>query len=77
MKNYVANGGTASVKAILPAGVGENDTEPTFDPNAFKTCDWSEFYPDDAEEPMPPMMPQERGHGVVTSCFVDADHAGC
>jgi hypothetical protein len=53
-----------------------DDTEPIFDPNAFKVCDWSEFYPD-AEEALPPSMPQERGHGVVTSCFVDADHAGC
>jgi hypothetical protein len=53
-----------------------DDTEPYFDPTAFKTCDWSEFYPD-AKEPLPPSMPQERGHGVVTSCFVDADHAGC
>jgi hypothetical protein len=53
-----------------------DDTEPTFDPNAFKTCDWSEFYPD-AEEALPTTMPQERGHGVMTSCFVDADHAGC
>jgi hypothetical protein len=53
-----------------------DDTEPTFDPNAFKICDWSEFYPG-AEEALPLMIPQERGHGVVTSCFVDADHAGC
>ena len=53
-----------------------DDTEPIFDPNAFKVCDWSEFYPD-AEEALPSMTPQERGHGVVTSCFVDADHAGC
>ena len=53
-----------------------DDTEPLFDPNAFKTCDWSEFYPD-AEEALPPMMPKERGHAVITSCFVDADHAGC
>jgi hypothetical protein len=53
-----------------------DDTEPTFDPNAFKTCNWSEFYLD-AEEGLPAMIPQERGHRVVTSCFVDADHAGC
>ena len=53
-----------------------NDTEPIFDPNAFKTCDWSQFYPE-AEEQLPPMMPQEWGHGVTTSCFIDADHSGC
>jgi hypothetical protein len=28
-----------------------DDTEPAFDANVFKTCDWSEFYPD-AEEPV-------------------------
>ena len=53
-----------------------DDTEPVFDPNAFKICDWSEFYPG-AEEALPTIMPKERGHGLVTSCFVDADHAGC
>ena len=53
-----------------------DDTEPWFDPAAFKTCDWSEFYPD-TEEALPPTVPTERGHGVVISCFVDADHAGC
>jgi hypothetical protein len=53
-----------------------DDTEPVFDETTFKVCDWSEFYPE-AEEPVPPHMPKERGHGVVTSSFVDADHAGC
>ena len=53
-----------------------DDTEPTFDDNAFKICDWSEFYPD-AEEAIPHNVPEPRGHGVVTSTFVDADHAGC
>jgi hypothetical protein len=53
-----------------------DDTEPIFDDNAFKTCDWSEFYPG-AEEAIPHNVPEERGHGVVTTVFVDADHAGC
>lgn len=53
-----------------------DDTEPIFDASAFKTCDWSELYPE-AEEPLPPMMPQEQEHGVATSCFINADHAGC
>ena len=53
-----------------------DDTEPVFDENAFKVCDWSEFYPE-AEEPIPPNAPKTRGHGVVKSSFVDADHAGC
>jgi hypothetical protein len=35
-----------------------------------------EFYPA-ADEPMPPNMPAPRGRSVVTSCFVDADHAEC
>jgi hypothetical protein len=26
---------------------------------------------------MPPIMPTPRGRSVVTSCFVDVDHAGC
>lgn len=53
-----------------------DDTEPILDLSALKGCDWSEFYPD-AVEVLPPMMPQEWGHGVVTTCFVDAEHAGC
>jgi hypothetical protein len=53
-----------------------DNTEPTFYPNAFKICDWSEFNPD-VEEALPLMVTQERGHRVVTSCFIDADHAGC
>jgi hypothetical protein len=53
-----------------------DDTEPVFDETTFTVCDWSEFYPE-AEEPVPPHMPKERGHGVVTLSFVDADHVGC
>ncbi|KAI2494242.1 Reverse transcriptase (RNA-dependent DNA polymerase) [Fragilaria crotonensis] len=53
-----------------------DNTEPIFDENSFHVCDWSEFYPD-AEEAIPHNVPEERGHGVVTSAFVDADHAGC
>jgi Reverse transcriptase (RNA-dependent DNA polymerase) len=53
-----------------------DDTEPVFDPHAFRSCDWSEFYPE-AEEAIPHNAPEARGNGVVTSTFVDADHAGC
>ena len=53
-----------------------DDTEPIFDENSFHVCDWSEFYPE-AEEAIPHNVPETRGHGVVTSAFVDADHAGC
>ena len=53
-----------------------DDIEPVFDESSFKVCDWSDFYPD-AEEAIPHDAPMVRGNGVVTSCFVDADHAGC
>ena len=49
---------------------------PAIDETRFTKCDWSEFYPD-AEEKLPPDMPEPRGKSVVTTCFVDADHAGC
>jgi hypothetical protein len=53
-----------------------DDTEPVFNDAAFKVCDWSEFYPD-AKEAIPHNAPKACGNGVVTSCFVDANHAGC
>ena len=34
-----------------------DDTEPIFDSNAFKLCDWSEFYLPDAEEVIPHTVP--------------------
>ena len=53
-----------------------DDSKPNFNDNAFNVCDWSEFYAD-AEEAIPHNAPLAHGNGVVTSCFVDADHAGC
>jgi hypothetical protein len=53
-----------------------DDTEPVFNDVTFKVCDWSKFYPD-AKEAIPHNAPKARGNGVVTSCFVNADHAGC
>jgi hypothetical protein len=53
-----------------------DDTEPDFDERRFKTCDWSEYYPD-AKEAIPSDMPRPCGRAVIMSCFVDADHAGC
>ena len=38
-------------------------------------ADWTEFY-GYAEEHDPPNMPEPLGEPVITSCFVDADHAG-
>jgi hypothetical protein len=53
-----------------------DDMEPYIDQRRFKQVGWGEFYPE-AAEPMPPNMPAPRGRSVVTSCFVDAVHAGC
>ena len=53
-----------------------DDTTPTFDKDRFFQADWSEYYPD-ASDPLPPNMPPPRGRAVTTTCFVDADHAGC
>ena len=53
-----------------------DDTEPDFAGSSFKQCDWTEFYPD-AKEAILTDVPEARGKSVVTSCFVDADHAGC
>jgi hypothetical protein len=53
-----------------------DDTTPHFDPARFTTPDWSQFYPG-AAETLPPNMPEERGNAVTTTCYVDADHAGC
>ena len=50
--------------------------EPIVDARAFNTnADWSDFYGNVAEE-LPPRMPEPKGKPVITSCFVDANHAG-
>ncbi len=51
-------------------------TEPSIDESLFKEVDWSEYYPG-VKETIPPNMPEPRGKPVVTTCYVDADHAGC
>ena len=51
-------------------------TTPTFDTSKFAQCDWTEFYPE-AKEAIPSNMPEPRGQPVTTTCWVDADHAGC
>ena len=51
-------------------------TEPFLDESVFAECAWKEYYPG-AAEAIPPNMPEPRGKAVVTTCFVDADHAGC
>jgi hypothetical protein len=50
-------------------------TEPWLDQSQFKECDWKEYFPG-AAEAIPPNMPEPRGKSVLTTCFVDADHAG-
>jgi hypothetical protein len=53
-----------------------DDTVPDFGSTYFHVCDWATIYPD-AAEALPSSLPEPRGHSVVTSCYVDADHAGC
>jgi hypothetical protein len=53
-----------------------DETEPAIDQSRFRDVDWSEFYPD-AVEAIPQDAPEPRGVSVVTSCFVDSNHAGC
>jgi hypothetical protein len=53
-----------------------NETVPAIDQSHLWVVDWSEFY-QDAEEAIPRDAPEPRGVSVVTSCFVDSDHAGC
>ena len=50
-------------------------TYPDIDMNAFKECDWKEFYPG-AKEAIPENKPEPRGKDVDLRLFVDADHAG-
>jgi hypothetical protein len=53
-----------------------DDSTPVYDEARFAKADWAEYYPD-AADPTPPNLPEPRGNGVSTTCFVDADHAGC
>lgn len=39
--------------------------------------DWSQFYPDIEEEPLPSHMPEPRGRPVQLNLFCDAAHATC
>jgi hypothetical protein len=48
---------------------------PKVDERWFKEYDWFDFYRD-AKEAIPPNMPEARGHSVIITCFVDANHAG-
>jgi len=48
---------------------------PDIDDKRFRVSDWSVFYPE-ANDELPPHMPEPRGFPVEVTCFVDADHAG-
>jgi hypothetical protein len=50
--------------------------QPEIDETIFRQCDWTSQYPG-AQEAIPPNMPEPRGRSVTTTCYVDADHAGC
>ena len=41
----------------------------------FTKYDWNDFYRG-VIEPIPQGMPEERGHDVIVTAFVDANHAG-
>ena len=43
--------------------------------NKSQAVDWKDFYPE-ANEPIPPNVPEPHGKCVQLNCFVDADHAG-
>ena len=49
---------------------------PEVDERRFQEVNWSQFY-QDAAEAIPMNHPEPRGYMVKTSCFADADHAGC
>jgi hypothetical protein len=66
----------AYLKAHNRSSIVMDDSSPVFDESRFVQCDWSEYYPG-ACEPEPPRAPELRGNPVTTTCFVDADHAGC
>ena len=50
----------AYLKAHERSTMAFDDTDPEFDKQRFKQCDWSEFYPD-AAEPVPTDAPETRG----------------
>ena len=43
--------------------------------NKFQVVDWKDVYPD-ANEAIPPNVPEPRGKCLQLNCFVDAFHAG-
>ena len=66
----------AYLKQYNRSSIVFDDTSPHFDETRFVKAYWGETYPD-AVDPLPHNMPEPRGQSVSTTCFVDADHAGC
>jgi hypothetical protein len=66
----------AYLKAYDKSAIVFDPRYPIFDESKFTKVDWEEYYPD-AKEVVPPRAPELGGNCVTTTCFVDADHAGC
>jgi hypothetical protein len=65
----------AYLKAHARSRVVFDPTMPMLNESSFEVADWSEFY-GNVKVPIPPNAPEPRGHPVMITCFVDADHAG-
>ena len=53
-----------------------DDKVPDISEEVFQDTNWKDTIYGDIEEELPPNMPKPLGNNVVTSCFVDANHAG-
>jgi Reverse transcriptase (RNA-dependent DNA polymerase) len=53
-----------------------DDSHLAIDESTFVKVDWQSYYPG-AVEALPITVPEPLGKAVATTCFVDADHAGC
>ena len=62
------------LKAFPRGRILIDQTPYTKDDATFNDYDWTEFYPE-AEEELPPDMPEPLGKPMTTICYVDADHA--
>ena len=65
----------AYLKSHANSAIALDPKIPYVDETRFKPVSWADFYPE-AEEAIPPNMPEPRGNSVKVSCFTDANHAG-
>jgi hypothetical protein len=63
------------LKRVLQRRIAFDPDYPNIDESRFKLYDWSDFYRD-AEETIPPNVPEPLGKPVSIHCFVDANLAG-